>query len=638
MYSKRKKRKYNLGGENLGQALKFASPFLNMIPGVGSIAAPLAGALGSQLMQSQTEPVKPIQMPIPNRNQWNFSHGGPVNKTLPMSKEESDLLAQVPRPMPINIPMLTRENNGNLNRIASTIAPYLDQFNQVISPTKIDSPYLQHPEWNLKSNVSFAYGGEIYEAEGEEMIQHSQDIPMNVTGNIMPMSNSMSMIKGNSHENGGVTMSGGDRIYSNRLKVPGAKFTFAQKAARLSKVLDKLEKGDVISKRTAGMYKVELDKLFDSQESLKTNRLRGKKKFYGGGNTPNQSDYDKVANDMGFSMTTSESPVTPESILDIMYSNFKNRPNVGNPNVTNVAPMSTQLPMPDTRGLGDRNLPYIEETQAPNLGQLYNPNMGSHETPNIPDTVNTPSNRTMQAGSQGLMGSGVPNMPQTGSEVGSDIPWYDIARYAPVGYNFGQALLTGLKKPDYYQRTDNPQYTKALKEIDQSKEYDISDILASNRAGYNSMLNNSRIASGGSGANYMSYAMNVNRAKRRADAEAYSTKNRFVSDANARAANMRFNMGEAERQEDRYTQLNRMQTDANKRNVATQYLTAGVNDLSQGVQSDRLMDNQQATNDWMFKLLNQFFPEMEHYDVGQPATKAMGGYVRKYKRKRKNAY
>ena len=62
-----------------------------------------------------------------------------------------------------------------------------------------------------------------YEAEGGEIIEHSANPlkkPKTSGGKLEKLSNTTSKIKGKSHEKGGIPMSGGDRIFSDKLPAP----------------------------------------------------------------------------------------------------------------------------------------------------------------------------------------------------------------------------------------------------------------------------------------------------------------------------------------------------------------------------------------------------------------------------------
>lgn len=147
---------------------------------------------------------------------------------------------------------------------------------------KMNNNYNTYPDF--ESLYALALGGvppSKYEAEGGEVVDGG--IPTAFSGgNISPNSSQAAMINGDSHEQGGVEMSGGARVFSDRLKVskefaPKSKKTYAQVANTLTKKVgeleDKLKSSDRFAKETAKrmlpMYQTKLDKLFEEQEATK---------------------------------------------------------------------------------------------------------------------------------------------------------------------------------------------------------------------------------------------------------------------------------------------------------------------------------------------------------------------------------
>lgn len=82
--------------------------------------------------------------------------------------------------------------------------------------------YNEHPAYRNKAYggyaPKYAQGGQLYEAEGGEVIDGGNPITLQ-GGHISPNSSNSGKIVGNSHGNGGVKMTGGEKIYSDRLKV-----------------------------------------------------------------------------------------------------------------------------------------------------------------------------------------------------------------------------------------------------------------------------------------------------------------------------------------------------------------------------------------------------------------------------------
>jgi len=84
----------------------------------------------------------------------------------------------------------------------------------------------------------YAMGGVLppvsYKAEGGEIVQHQpQDMPIPYNGKVNPIGNSVTELKGNSHEKGGIDVTGGTNIFSNRLKTDKGT-TYAQEAKKLA--------------------------------------------------------------------------------------------------------------------------------------------------------------------------------------------------------------------------------------------------------------------------------------------------------------------------------------------------------------------------------------------------------------------
>lgn len=83
----------------------------------------------------------------------------------------------------------------------------------------------QFPTYGVNQSF-FKFGGKPnpqYEAEGNEVIEHSAnpfEKPKTIGGKLERLSNTTSKIKGKSHAEGGIPMSGGDRIFSDRLPAP----------------------------------------------------------------------------------------------------------------------------------------------------------------------------------------------------------------------------------------------------------------------------------------------------------------------------------------------------------------------------------------------------------------------------------
>jgi hypothetical protein len=123
-----------------------------------------------------------------------------------------------------------------------------------------------------------------YEAEGGEVVTGGQPQAM-ANGQAIPTSSQSATIQGPSHEQGGVDMSGGERVYSDALKVPLSFSkeigytgkTYANIADKITKKIGKLEEqlksGDSFAKESAKQsipkLQEKLDTLFTHQETTK---------------------------------------------------------------------------------------------------------------------------------------------------------------------------------------------------------------------------------------------------------------------------------------------------------------------------------------------------------------------------------
>lgn len=147
-----------------------------------------------------------------------------------------------------------------------------------------------------------AYGGPLdspeYEAEGGETVQGNPQLEQGTQ-----LASDMHQIDGASHEQGGVMGQGGERIFSDRLKVSpilqeilktngikvNGKSTYADVSNKLGKLKGKFEdKTDGVGKATASVMlpRIEqsLDDTFNDQEMSK--RVSAYKKFSKGGRIP----------------------------------------------------------------------------------------------------------------------------------------------------------------------------------------------------------------------------------------------------------------------------------------------------------------------------------------------------------------
>ena len=141
-----------------------------------------------------------------------------------------------------------------------------------------------------KDSVFYKMGGSInkapgmksqYEAEGGEVVEGEAPKVTGEQGNMKEQTDDTYVIKGPSHKNGGVKGKGGERVFSDSIKIPGTSKTYADAAKSIgSKTGEKsMEKKleanpyDQILKhslkRTSQRNEAQKDRLFELQEKQK---------------------------------------------------------------------------------------------------------------------------------------------------------------------------------------------------------------------------------------------------------------------------------------------------------------------------------------------------------------------------------
>ncbi len=144
----------------------------------------------------------------------------------------------------------------------------------------------------------FARGGRVpgsYEVEADEVVQGAPQLEDGYQ-----IASDLHVVGGDKHEDGGTAGVGGERVFSDRLTLPGSKKTFADEATRIGKQKGKLEKkngGDrwqqATYDRSAAHFDKTLDDLFTIQESLKTPQLGvGSEASFAGGGPLNYAGWD----------------------------------------------------------------------------------------------------------------------------------------------------------------------------------------------------------------------------------------------------------------------------------------------------------------------------------------------------------
>ena len=194
-----------------------------------------------------------------------------------------------------------------------------DQPKQYTGRQKSDHDTLMNKSKG-KDSVFYKTGGKInkasgmksqYEAEGGEVVEGEAPKVTGEQGNMKEQTDDTYVIKGPSHKNGGVKGKGGERVFSDSIKIPGTSKTYADAAKSIgSKTGEKsMEKKleanpyDQILKRslkrTSQRNEAQKDRLFELQEKQKDAEGIGNgdpdsatKKF--GGNLSATSDNDVI--------------------------------------------------------------------------------------------------------------------------------------------------------------------------------------------------------------------------------------------------------------------------------------------------------------------------------------------------------
>ena len=479
-----------------------------------------------------------------------------------------------------------------------------------------------------------------YEAEKKEVVQHNpNDIPQtDSSGNPVQLASDLTKLNGPSHESGGVQMSGGERVFSDKLKHTNGK-TYANEADRIGKAKGKLEKiiedkeSDEMARRSSKMmvdrYQKELDMLFEGQESQKQIDFQDFQRYGGmvnekykyGGVLP----YDETA----FNTRANALKLSPKAMtkrLSDMIVNYGDEMkmafggNIGNPpylsdpdklisDPDNLLGNSTPAPFDVTSLLP---IEMQEGYVAPDKTGAFKPMTSI--TPSLMPDISQNSQRLE-------IPTELPN--SSPSNNGIQLPddkmklLEGAAEYAPTAYNLFQGTLG---KKDYYDRVDNKQLPKALEEIDASKRYTIDEILASNARGEQGIRTQAKSVSTNAGE-LLQTSLAANAQHRNADAAAYDRKNNFESDANARAAQLRNSIGQQERQEDQAVQMNQLQTDAIKR----QHLEAGLTGVSDITQRNQMQRNQKEADMIALKTLESMSPTYAKYHLDKTLSGTQQG-------------
>lgn len=400
-------------------------------------------------------------------------------------------------------------------------------------------------------------GNPQYEAEGQEVVQGQ---PIAFNGQVQQNASDMATLKGPSHSNGGMKMSGGDRVFSDSIKMPNMKHTFANHADKLGKMKGKYEKqldkskNDKLSVKTAMMNIANIDKqiddLFNTQEQLKQEMFAkdiNKVIMKYGGKLPKMND---GGNLNGYKFN----PVT-RTYTDVM----------GN---TITEPQFEALNM-----ISNNNAPVAQNTASKTVQPAT---VAINNTNN--DTSNTVVSNNTTPGffkrNQELIRKGL----------------YQGQKNAPSYYNLGKGLFDKAEQLNYEDYV-NPYEQDVMSRLE-GLNFNIDPQLASNQRAFNTMNTQIKDASGGNAATYLSNVGASQLRKMQGDAELYAAKNNADNQYKSQAALTKAGFG------DKRAAIKLNAADFNfKSKAAKDKLVAdGLTGFSNIAQMDELMQNQKDMN------------------------------------------
>jgi hypothetical protein len=367
-----------------------------------------------------------------------------------------------------------------------------------------------------------AMGGNVkpqYEAEGKEVVQGGN--PQTFSGGtIQQQASDMFKIDGQSHNQGGVDMAGGERIFSDRLKIPGTKLSYAKKAEQLGKDKGKFEKqldkksNDKLTIETAGKnletIESQIEGLFQTQEAAKAPQTSSSPEMMKyGGDLPK---YDGLDGASGYLFGSG----------DVNMNTFGRNTPFAKANDLPEVPVygdSGLTSMKKGNILGDRKSFDASKTM-PMATKVYGQNAGTN----------------VESGTVANISSG-PRSGQGG--VGESLN--SAATAAPAMYNIFQGLAGKTEKQDpekYY----NEYQDEVMSRLD-NRNFNIEPILQANKRTYNATESNLRDVTGGNAGAYLSNVGASQLRKQSGDAAAYSQKNNVENQYKGQAAQALGNFG-----------------------------------------------------------------------------------------------
>ena len=487
---------------------------------------------------------------------------------------------------------------------------------------------------------SFQFGGSPqqpqYEAEGGEVVDGGIPTAFN-GGSISPNSSDSAKINGNSHEQGGVALKGGERVFSDTLKPSTALSkeigytgtTYAKIADKITKKIGKLEEASKSNdrfakesaKRMIPTLQAKLDKVFENQEVTKQaalvkdyNKLQMKyggklPKLVDGGPTPPPTFEEWITRYPGLANDSKEAQM--QSYNDFIAARGENynyaldgtggsipTDEAGNPvNYPDIngTTMETQYgqSVPSYRPTAIVNSPMRQDFMAngtPNGDGTFS----KFETTYPPTTeTDVPKSTAEQVNNP----TATPNAPATWQDA-----LYKGAVYAPTIYN----AVRGMQKPQVLNADEfqNPYEQKSL-DLLKSRRYNIDPQLQSNRSSFNNLRENIKSASGGNSGSYLSNIQSSQINKDRADATAWATKNNFDNQYIGDEASAYGTFG-AQRAA---TKLGIQDINDRNRAARNSFLGAATTGVSNIAQNEKHMSNLKANDAIRTKTLQYMNPD-----------------------------
>lgn len=276
------KKEYKDAKENAGEASAYIQA-INSGPNKGNLnfSESISGAEATQnkfMNMEQPNFFKDFVAPTAMSVASSAAGGGlgDMNNILPKNLRSSESLLNT-----------VAGEGGGANKAASILANR--------SSTEDGTGLMMEDVWSAgiqgpaRPDGTYAMGGnpqsDIYEAEGNEVIQHDPGAPPGTTGTMEPIGNNpmLSELKGKSHASGGelVDASGQQIVYSTKLKSKTWGLSFADAAKKIGLKIESFEKaaadGDHITKQTAQSmiqsWTVKLQELQVEQDSARKEKF-----------------------------------------------------------------------------------------------------------------------------------------------------------------------------------------------------------------------------------------------------------------------------------------------------------------------------------------------------------------------------